>query len=180
MVKRTAIIYNPISGRGKGKRLGSDLAVSLKKYGFDSSLHPTVVRGDARRIASDTALDGIDVIVAVGGDGTVSEIVSGLNGSDVPIAICPTGTANVVAHELGLPHAPAKIAEMINRGRTKRIDAGKVGDTMFIVAASAGVDAWVIRDLHNTRKGSITMATYTTPIMRALRSYRYPPISVEI
>jgi len=180
MGKRTAIIYNPISGRGKSKALSERLAGALKKLGIDAKLSPTQKAGDAKRMAGEFAKSGIDALVTVGGDGTVSEIVCGLNGADVPIAICPAGTANVLAHELGLPSSPDKIAEMVQKGRMRRIDAGKVNEQRFIVAVSAGVDAWVVHDLHNARKGPITMATYTGHIVHAMRTYRFPPIRVEI
>jgi YegS/Rv2252/BmrU family lipid kinase len=180
MGKRTAIIYNPISGRGKSKRLSEKVAGALEKLGHDALLSPTGSTGDARRMAGEFAKDGIDAVVAVGGDGTVSEIVCGLGGADVPVAICPTGTANVLALELGLPGTPEKIAGLVTKGKVRRIDVGRLGEKRFVVAASAGVDAWVIHDLYKTRKGAITMATYTGHILRAMRTYRYPPMLVEI
>ncbi|TET32027.1 MAG: diacylglycerol kinase family lipid kinase [Planctomycetota bacterium] len=180
MGKRTAIIYNPISGRGKSKRLSGKVARALEKSGHDALLSPTESTGDARRMAGEFAENGIDAVVAVGGDGTVSEIVCGLDGADIPVAICPAGTANVLALELGLPSAPEKIAELVTKGKVRRIDVGRIGKKRFVVAASAGVDAWVVHDLYNTRKGAITMATYTGHILRAMRTYRYPPMLVEI
>ena len=180
MKRRVGIICNPISGRGRAASLAREVESALELLGFETLLRETNAPGDATRFAAELVSRGVFAAVSVGGDGTASEIARGLAGSDTPLAVCPMGTANVLAHELNLPVEPERIARLVAKGRVRRIDVGCIAGRRFIVAASAGVDAWVVRSLHESRGGAITMAHYAAPIVRAIGAYRYPPMTVEI
>jgi lipid kinase YegS len=97
--------------------------------------------GDAIRFARDGAARGVDVVVAVGGDGTVNEVVNGLDGSDVPLGIIPAGTANDFARQVGIPDDPDHAMDVILRRPSRTIDTGELNGRRFLNVSSGGVAA---------------------------------------
>lgn len=152
--KRALLIANPVSGHGRALRLGQQLRESLESREVVCSVRVTSGEGDAQRWAEAAGRDEdsgpFDLIVAIGGDGTVSEIVSGQARSEnkVPIAIIPVGTANVVAIALSLPWFPGMAAGNIQDGRTVPFDVGYLPqlDRHFLLMAAIGYPARVIQD----------------------------------
>src|SRR5579884_2010479 len=94
----------------------------LQACGWDVGLVLTSAPGDATRLAREAAEEGLDAVLAAGGDGTVNEIVQGLAGSDTSLGYLPYGTVNVWARELGLPTHPVTAAHAIVEGRMERVD----------------------------------------------------------
>ena len=152
--ERALLIANPVAGHSRALRLGQQLRESLESRGVVCSVRVTSGEGDAKRWAEAAGSDGdggpFDLIVAIGGDGTVSEIVSGQARSKkkVPIAIVPVGTANVVAIALSLPWFPGMAAGNIQEGRTVPFDVGYLPqlDRHFLLMAAIGYPARVIQD----------------------------------
>ncbi len=152
--ERALLIANPVSGHGRALRLGQQVRESLESRGVVCSVRVTSGEGDALRWAEAAGREGdggpFDLIVAIGGDGTVSEIVSGQARSEnkVPIAIVPVGTANVVAIALSLPWFPGMAAGNIQEGRTVPFDVGYLPqlDRHFLLMAAIGYPASVIQD----------------------------------
>ncbi len=152
--ERALLIANPVAGHGRALRLGQQLRESLESRGVVCSVRVTSGEGDAKRWAEAAGSDEdggpFNLIVAIGGDGTVSEIVSGQARSDikVPIAIVPVGTANVVAIALSLPWFPGMAAGNIQEGRTVPFDVGYLPrlDRHFLLMAAIGYPARVIQD----------------------------------
>src|SRR5688572_15429489 len=97
--KSVLVIANPIAGAGKGGRLALELARELERAGLAVEVKLTAARGDARRFSGQLAADAL---LCVGGDGTLNEILHGLQDPHVPIGIMPLGTANVLALDLSL------------------------------------------------------------------------------
>src|SRR5688572_12857720 len=86
--RRALVVANPIAGRGRARAAARELAIGLEQLGVASELYFTTARGDARLWLRARARDH-DLVVAVGGDGTVSEVLDGLVDRSVPIAILP-------------------------------------------------------------------------------------------
>ncbi|HEV2108574.1 MAG TPA: diacylglycerol kinase family protein [Thermomicrobiales bacterium] len=87
-------------------------------------------------------LSGADVVVAVGGDGTVGEVASALVGTGIPLAIIPAGSTNIIAQELGIPRHPGRAARLLfGSHRTRHIDVGRAGSRCFLHMAGAGLDS---------------------------------------
>jgi diacylglycerol kinase (ATP) len=170
-MRKAALIYNPDSGGKSAKRraqVESALAL-LRKSGVDAELVLTESRhhaGTATRRAMDT---GCDTIFACGGDGTIHNVAQVLAKSPVALAILPMGTANALAHDIGLPLNIIGAAEAALAGVPRRVALGCVsyvdlkGDPAsryFLVAAGVGVDAHLFYKLHNRTKQSMGMAAY--------------------
>jgi diacylglycerol kinase (ATP) len=156
---RLAAIFNPHSGGGYRRDLPLILD-ALRGLGYDVEPLETKEPGDAKRLASEAVSAGFDLVAALGGDGTVNEIVNGLAGSDTPLAIIPTGTVNVLAMELGIPLEPPDAVQLLDRGSVSWIDLGLAGDRYFGLMAGVGMDAAVVASLNPAMKRALKEAAF--------------------
>jgi len=126
-------------------------------------------RGHAAELAKRAARDGFGVVVALGGDGTVNEVVNGLLadgiGENVPaLAVVPGGSTNVFARSVGLPRDPieatAVLLEALREGRTRTIGLGRADERWFTFCAGLGLDAEVIRRVERARTRGKTATKY--------------------
>lgn len=112
---------------------------------------------DVRRLTKKAAKVGCDVVLAVGGDGTVLQVATALAGTQVALAIVPTGTGNLLAGNLGIPKEPAEAVHTALTGRPRRIDVGRLSvggkRRAFTVACGAGFDADVMERTDSEEKG---------------------------
>ena len=149
---RAAVIYNPSAGRGRGGDIASAVEQGLVKRGFEVGLHATERQGAAMTIAKRLASDA-DVVVAVGGDGTINEVANGMavaggrSGQRARLGIVPAGTVNVLALELGLPFQVERACNVIAGGKTISLDLGKVNGRGFVLMVGVGVDALTVRNV---------------------------------
>ena len=104
-MRKAILLYNPLSGRRRGRRLADiEAALSvLRGAGVEASAAPTRAASDATDQTKQAIAEGCDTIFACGGDGTVHEVLQGLVGADTALGIIPLGTANSLAHDLRLP-----------------------------------------------------------------------------
>ena len=144
---RTVVVYNPLSGSGRSEAIAAAVERSLGRRGFEVELHPTQGPGDATAIARRFAHTA-DIIVAVGGDGTINEVVNGLDtGCRATLGIVPAGTVNVLALELGIPFQVERACEVIAGGKTRPLDLGIANGRRFTLMVGAGVDALTVRNI---------------------------------
>jgi diacylglycerol kinase (ATP) len=181
--RRALVLANPIAGSGRARRASEELATGLEGIGIEVELHFTRERGDARERAQKLARD-VDLVVSVGGDGTLGEVLaglSGLSGRDVPVAILAAGTANVMSLDLGLPRRVAGLLEVIALGRTVPVDTARVnGERLSFLVTGVGFDAMAVHELESRRRGPITRASYVAAGLRVLRRYAPPSLEVEL
>lgn len=172
-----AIQRNPNSGSGSQRALLLEFVRELRRCG----LRPRVFKDRqklADRIADPGARRDLVCIVAAGGDGTVADVFNRFPG--IPVAILPMGTENLLARYLGIGPSGEGVARLIAAGLKRRFDLGLVGERRFALMVSAGVDAEVIRRVHEARVGHISHAAYIQPILESLRMYDYPPLRVRV
>ncbi|WP_130492617.1 diacylglycerol/lipid kinase family protein [Motilibacter rhizosphaerae] len=135
------------------RALGSDLKVEVV-----STRH----RGHAAELASEARADGLDLVIALGGDGTVNEVVNGLladqpSGLPVPaLAVVPGGSTNVFVRALGLPRDPVEatsaLLQRVRAGRRREVSLGRADGRWFTFAAGVGLDAEVVRRVERHRE----------------------------
>jgi diacylglycerol kinase family enzyme len=104
--------------------------------------------GHATETARQAAEDGVDIVVALGGDGTVNEVANGLAGTKVPLAVLPGGMANVFARSLGIPaDAVEATGLLLERADSlpRRVPLGRIGDRYFVANCGVGLDAAIVR-----------------------------------
>ena len=168
--ERAVLIVNPVSGQARGLRLGQQLRRTLEEREVSCSLRVTNAMGDAERWARTAHADGFDLIVAVGGDGTVGEVVSGQARSShkVPIAVVPVGTANVVALALAMPFFTGMASDTILEGRCLTFDVGHLPelDRYFFLMSAIGYPARVIQDSPRRLKNLFGIFTYLGAAIR--------------
>ncbi len=154
---RAIVIFNPQAGKERGDAIASKVERILTGRGLRVELHPTQAPNDAKVIARRFACEA-DIVVAVGGDGTINEVANGLacaGGSDGPgetsspamLGIVPAGTVNVLALELGIPFDTDAACDIITGGKTMFLDLGKVNDRHFTLMMGAGIDALTVRNI---------------------------------
>lgn len=144
---RATLIINPISGHGAdGRQLAAHLALAtstLARAGVEVQTHVTTGPGDAHQRAAAAVVEGADLVIAWGGDGTINEIGTALAGSRVALGIVPAGSGNGLARDLGLPADPARALAVAAGGSERRIDAGALNDQLFFNIGGIGLDARV-------------------------------------
>ena len=96
----------------------------------------------------------------------------------MPLTLLPSGNENLLARHLHLDPAPEKLAETIARGKILHLDAGRAGGRIFLLMAGCGIDAEVVRLVHQRRTGHIRSRDYLKPLWKVLRTYDYPEIRV--
>ncbi len=123
-------------------------------------------------------------MVAAGGDGTIAEVANGLMGSVARLGVIPLGTANVLAHELSLPFAPAAVAAALAFGRTRPLwpglMRGPAGSRLFVQMLGVGFDAHVVHHLPVPLKRVFGRGAYVLQTLRELVRYRFAPIHLRI
>lgn len=163
--KRTAIIYNPMSGR-LGRRADDVRAMVdlLQKRGVRAEAFATTGPNDATRLAREAVAAGAEMIVSYGGDGTLNEVIQGMIGSRASLVVWAGGTANVVARDLGMPSDIKHLADVIAAGKTTRITLGlarsetplsehasaddRSKERYFFMFAGIGLDASIARSVN--------------------------------
>jgi YegS/Rv2252/BmrU family lipid kinase len=120
---------------------------------------------------------GVDVVVASGGDGTVTACVAGLAGSRIPLGVLPAGTGNLLARNLGLPLSLDDALAVALTGTDRRLDVGIANGRPFVVMAGVGFDAEMLGDASEQLKKRVGWAAY---ILSALRHFRDRPMRIVV
>lgn len=148
MPTRIGVIINPISGRrghhsGEAERRVALARAASQRRSIDAVIHLTNGPRHARDLARACAEDGCEVVIAVGGDGTVNEVGQGVLGTRAALGIVPCGSGDGLARGLGIPRRMATALDVAMTGRTIRMDVGWVNDRVFLNVAGFGFDAAV-------------------------------------
>lgn len=141
-IMRARVIYNPSAGREQLKRNMLEILQILEKAGYETSSYATTPEpqsacNEAKRVA----LEGFELIVAAGGDGTVNDVINGIAGLEKrpKVGIIPAGTTNDYARALKIPRSNLlKAAEVIAAGHTIPMDIGQANDMYFVNIAAGG------------------------------------------
>jgi YegS/Rv2252/BmrU family lipid kinase len=163
------LIYNPTSGRRRGirERQVGQAQEELKRFIPRVEVQATSRIGDATTLATNAVNAGSDLIGACGGDGTINEVVTGMVGSEASLLPLPSGTANVLAFEVGLPKSVVKVAKMLPDLQPYRVPLGMVrfqkpqpGFRYFLLMCGVGVDASIVYSLDTRLKSIIGQGAY--------------------
>lgn len=180
-MRKAALLYNPDSGGSRKRRreLESALAI-LRGGGIEANLFPTDSPEHAGDEVRRATAAGCDTIFACGGDGTIHNMIQVMAHSPVALGVLPMGTANALAHDLGLPMRVPAAAKAVLQGTKRRIALGQVTciglsgvsvTRYFTVAAGVGVDAHLFYKLHSGTKQRLGMAAYYAKAWQMWFSY---------
>lgn len=158
MKRSIAFIVNPISGTGNKNNIPQYIEQNLDKNRVDYKLYYTEYAGHAKKLTATLVDQGLDIVVAVGGDGTVNEVASSLIHTSTALGIIPSGSGNGLARHLGIPLNAQKAIQLLNETETSIIDYGKINDEiLFFCSCGVGFDAlvsWKFAQAH--KRGLIT------------------------
>ncbi len=177
--RRVLVIHNPTAGWRRRRRF-ERIVSALIAEGVDVDVRPTTRRGDAEAFAMSADPEKLDAIAVAGGDGTINEVVNGLGDKKLPLAVIPLGTANVLAHEIGLGGTPRDIARTIATGRAQPISVGIVNGRRFVMMAGFGFDAHVVAEVKPAVKKFLGKTAYVLSTLKTLASFRFPKYRVIV
>ena len=168
---RALLITNPAAARTQplGITIVRD---ALKAAGWMTEVLATGGAGDARRLAEYGREHAVDLVAVFGGDGTTMQAAAALVGTDIALGVIRGGTGNLLAGNLRIPASPARAAEILIRGKTRRLDLGRMervdGVHYFAVACGAGMDARVMAGTPSEHKRRWGMAAYVATTLRLI------------
>ena len=150
-------IVNPISGTHSKDGIEEAIAQTIDPDRFEWHIIKTEYAGHAAKIASECAEEGIDIVAAVGGDGTVNEVARSLIHTKSALAIVPCGSGNGLARHLCLPIDMSKSLEIINKAQIEAFDYGLINDLPFFCTCGMGFDAFIsLKFAEAGKRGPIT------------------------
>ncbi|HEX8515499.1 MAG TPA: diacylglycerol kinase family protein [Bacteroidia bacterium] len=170
MKKKICFIVNPISGVGRQKLIEKLIDESLDRTIYEYQIVYTRAAKHAIELAREAAFNRTDVVVAVGGDGSVNETAKGLVNTQTAMAIIPTGSGNGLARHLMIPLKLKKAMEIINRGKTTMIDTIRLNDETFVNVAGIGFDAHIGWEF--AKFGKRGFSSYVKVILREFPKYK--------
>jgi len=178
---KTVFLVNPAAENGAAGRRWPELAHEAASLGLQGDTRFSERPGHLTELAREAAADA-DLLVAVGGDGTVNEVVNGIAGLDVELALIPRGTGGDFVRTFGIPRKLDRAVEVALRGRTRAIDlgrgryrswAGEDEDSYFANIASAGMSGAIAKRTNETSKalgGKVSYAWATVAVFSRWRS----------
>lgn len=181
--RRALLVVNPTSGLALGPRAARAVGRRLEERGVATEIRQTEAPGDAPRWAREAGGEGFEVVVAVGGDGTVQEVVAGMLEAErpVPVAHYPVGSANIIALCLNLPWLPRHAGDVIADGRAIPFDIGWLPRQRrcFVLMASVGYPALIVRDTKRRWKNLFGVLSYLGAGLRNLLSPGHSDFRLE-
>jgi diacylglycerol kinase (ATP) len=173
------ILVNPAAGGGRVRRVWPRLRVAVRRHlAFEE--HWTSRPGEATTVASQAAHQGFRRILAVGGDGTLHEIVNGLDDDRIAVAALPVGTGNDFARVVGWRLPLDRLLPALCGNRTRSVDIGNVNGVRYLLVAGVGFDAAVARDVQGmTSKGRGTLPYLSCAVREAFR-FESPRLTLEL
>jgi diacylglycerol kinase (ATP) len=183
-------LVNPASDNGATGRRWPQLAHEAAAAGLRGDTFFSERPGHLPELARAAADDGATLLVAVGGDGTVNEVVNGIAGRDgVEVAVLARGTGRDFVRTYGIPHDPAGAVEVALHGRTRTIDLGRVAyrawsgeerESWFANVASAGMTGAIARRANETTKAFGPKVSYVRAILRVFLGWAPTEMRVTV
>ena len=176
MKKKTLFILNPISGTSSKAGIPQIVDDTIDKSLFDYDIVETQHAGHASALAAEAAANGTDIVVAVGGDGTVNEVARALVHTNTALGIVPCGSGNGLARHLLLPMNIKKSINIINRCEIHQLDYGIINGYPFFCTCGMGFDAFVsMKFAESGKRGPIA---YVENVLK--EGLKYEPETYEI
>jgi YegS/Rv2252/BmrU family lipid kinase len=174
-VSRAAVVMNPVKVPDSFRET---VGAAMAEHGWDEPMWLETTPEDTGQGQARTAAEaGVDVVLACGGDGTVTATAAGLAGTGVPLAVIPLGTGNLLARNLGLPVDLDEALTVALTGRNRRLDTGLANGSLFLTMAGLGLDAKMLADASEPVKKRLGWLAY---LLAALGHLRDRPMRVRL
>lgn len=176
--RKIKFILNPISGVSKKSVIEEKIHRYIDTTQYDYEVIYTDHPNHGTEIARDAVQQGYDMVVAVGGDGSVNEISEGLIGSDVILGIIPAGSGNGFAMHLGIGRNVEKAIKILNNGKLRVLDSGFINNQPFVNLAGIGFDAKIAYLYRNVKRRGFW--GYFQTALKETTSFKFHTFSVKI
>ncbi|HAF29722.1 MAG TPA: lipid kinase [Bacteroidales bacterium] len=143
MKEKILFVINPVSGNKSKDYIPALIKKEFNEEEYDVKIIVTQFAGEATQIVKKYINKGYNQIIAVGGDGTVNEVASGVVETEAVLGIIPLGSGNGLARHLNIPLKPQKALSLIKKGKQTKIDYGKINDRKFFCTTGVGFDAHI-------------------------------------
>ena len=164
-------IINPASGGGKINKVQDKLKERLRELGIAGEFAKSTGPGDIARLARMAIEKGYKTIVAVGGDGTINEIINATADSGIALGIIPLGSKNELANMLGIPDWQIACNILAAR-KIEEVDLGIINDNVFVTSASIGFDNMLFDLKRHNQTGSLAKFGYIAKLSGIIRGYK--------
>jgi YegS/Rv2252/BmrU family lipid kinase len=168
-VSRAAVVVNPVKLTDPDK-FRQTVGAAMTEHGWDEPMWLQTTPADTGEGQARAAAEaGVDVVLACGGDGTVTAVATGLAGTVTPLAVIPLGTGNLLARNLGLPVEEDEALTVALTGRRRRLDVGRANGNLFLTMAGLGLDAKMLEGASEAVKKRFGWGAYVAAAVRHLR-----------
>lgn len=184
-----ALIYNPVAGRYPSRMLAERAAAVFRSYHWNVDVQTTTSGDHMPILAEQAAMDRLDAIIVVGGDGSLNKSLPGLVGTETALGVLPAGTANVWAQELGMPglrwtrwEALEESAHRLAKGQFRRMDVGSCNNKYFLLWAGIGLDAFVVHRIEPRQQWQkkFTLARYAADVVWSASRWQGINLSLSV
>jgi len=176
--KKILFIVNPVSGVFQKHNIDQKIEDTIDSQHYDYDIQFTEYSGHATILAKEAASNGTDIVVAVGGDGSINEVANGIAYTDVALGVIPLGSGNGYARHLNIPLNVSKALQVINRGKIDAIDIGVTGDQYFISNAGVGFVSIVANEFKQHHLHGFF--SYAMAVLKKYFPYRGRTYNIEI
>ena len=167
------VILNPVAGQSSPEQVRQILDSTLGAKGWQYTIYETTGKDDFAAQVRRAKQSGCKVVIAGGGDGTISAVAQHLVNTDIPLAILPLGTANVLSLELGVPQDLGQAVKLlVDEHEEFELDLMQIGNRYFILQVGVGIDAEMIKDTPREAKRRIGRLAYIITLLGKLFGYR--------
>jgi YegS/Rv2252/BmrU family lipid kinase len=166
---RVAVVFNPATGGGDAAGRRRDTREALEGAGLEVLWLETTPEEPGQGLTAKAVAEGVDLVMAQGGDGTVMACVTGLAGTEVPLAVLPGGTGNLLATNFDIPSSLDEAVQVAVAGDRVRLDVAALDDDRFVVMGGIGFDAAMLRDADPKLKEHLGAVAYVLSGFKHLR-----------
>ncbi|NLC52460.1 MAG: diacylglycerol kinase family lipid kinase [Firmicutes bacterium] len=177
---KVKVIMNPVAGRGRALKAKPQILKALLAYNAELHLEETKGPRHATEIARQTVRAGFDLIIVVGGDGTLNQVVNGIGEERIPLGIIGCGTGNDFAKVLGMPADPVAAVHQIMGGETQQVDLCRVNESYFVSSVGVGFDGEVAFHANQGFRWVRGKTAYLCSVFKTLLSYRSRRIKLTV
>ncbi len=174
------VVINPIAGSGPARTVGNRIGELLRARGVEHTLEYTEGVGHATQLARAAAERGVDTVLSVGGDGTLSEVAAGLVGTRTALGVIPAGTGNDFVKAIGTPRKWEDALDYVLTHPARPLDTGVINDSFFINVCGTGFDVMVLEYALRAKKHVRGIWPYLYGVVAAIRAFKPFEMLVEI
>lgn len=170
-MKKAMVIVNPSSGKEQAKQYVEQIDAKLRERGYTTDVRQTEKEGDATLFAEEACENQIDVLVSMGGDGTLNETINGMAEKEFrpKLGVIPLGTVNDFARALDIPLEAEEAITLLDEDRTQKADIGKIGDHYFLNILAVGGIAEATAEVTADQKTSLGALAYLIEGIKTLK-----------